>query len=203
MDPILLTVAFKGTAALLVIVCGFLVARYGFYLYRDGAGSGRDKAAFEAGPIKMKAQSVGSVVMGTAFLWAWAGVVISPNLDKKGEDWNISFTTPDMDLKALAVTTSLSVPEDEIKREPEKLKKLFEVALAQPKTNAKSIKLDGKLAVYDTGTIRTYKSESGSYIITTNVKSEDKAATVAFEPVVQGARVTFVPTSVGLPTVNE
>lgn len=203
MDPILLTVAFKGTAALLVILCGFLVARYGFHLYRDGAGSGRDRAAFEAGPIKMKAQSVGSVVMGTAFLWAWAGVVISPNLDKKGEDWNISLTTPDMNLRALSVTASLSVPEDEIMSEPEKLKKLFEVALAQPKTKDKSIKLNGKLAVYDTRSIRAFKSESGSYIVTTNVKSEDKAATVAFEPMVQGTRVTFVPTGVGLPTVNE
>jgi hypothetical protein len=39
MDPVTLTVAFKGIGALLAIVFGFLIARYGFHLYKDGAGS--------------------------------------------------------------------------------------------------------------------------------------------------------------------
>lgn len=205
MDPILLTVAFKGIAALLVIVFGFLVARYGFHLYKDGAGSGRDSAAFEAGPIKMKAQSVGSVVMGTAFLWAWAGVAVSPNLDKTGEDWKISFTTPDMSLRTLAVTASLPKPNDSIKSEPEELKRLFGVALSDPKTSNKAgfLRLDGKPAIYDLRSIRAFKSETGQYIVTTNVKTEDKTATVAFEPIIHTDRITFVPYGVGLPIANE
>lgn len=205
MDPILLTVAFRGIAALMVIVFGFLIARYGFHLYIDGAGSGRDSAAFEAGPIKMKAQSVGSVVMGTAFLWAWAGVAVSPNLDKVGENWKISFTTPNMNLRTLAVTALLSKPNEAIKSQPEELKKLFEIALSDPKTSnqKKIIRLDGKPAVYDLQSIRAFKSETGEYIVTTNVKTEDKTATVAFAPMVQTDRVTFVPTGVGLPIANE
>lgn len=82
MDPITLTVVFKGLGMLLVITGGIWIARYGFHLYKDGAGHGRDQAAFEFGELKIKAHSVGSVVMSTAFLWAFAGV-----LPKYGEKW--------------------------------------------------------------------------------------------------------------------
>ena len=54
MDPITLTIAFKGIGMLAAIGGGIWVARYGFHLYKDGTGSNRDRAAFEIGPVKMK-----------------------------------------------------------------------------------------------------------------------------------------------------
>lgn len=205
MDPILLTIAFKGVAALLAIICGFLVARYGFHLYKDGAGAGRDAAAFQVGPIKMKAQSVGSVVMGTAFLWAWAGVVISPNLDKKGDDWKISSSAPNFDVRNLVVSAQLTKPNEALKSEPERLKKLFEIALVDSKAARpqKSVRLDGKPATYDLQSIQTLKTETGQYLVTTEVKTTEKTATVAFQPMIQSDRIVFIPAGIGFLMPNE
>lgn len=206
MDPIILTVTFKGIGMLLAIIGGILIARYGFHLYKDGAGSGRDRAAFEVGPVKIKAHSVGSVVMATAFIWAWAGVVLSPNLDKKGEEWRVySFKTPEMSLKSLAVSAALIKPDEAIKSKPEELKKLLGFALANSETlrAGKVVELNGKPAVYDLQSIRALKSESGLYLVTMDIKTENKTATLAFEPKVQGNRVVFVPTGVGAARTNE
>lgn len=206
MDPVMLIVVFKGIGMLTAIVGGILVARYGFHLYKDGAGSGRDRAAFEAGPLKIKAHSVGSVVMASAFMWAWAGVALSPNLDKKGEEVKVySFKTPETSIKSLAVTASLVNPNEAIKSNPEELKKLFGFALANMETSkaGKVIELNGKPAVYDLNSIRTLKSETGQYLVTTDIKTADHKATLAFEPKVQNDRVVFVPTGVGAAKANE
>lgn len=206
MDPILLTVAFKGIGMLVAIGGGIQIARYGFRLYKDGAGSGRDRAAFEVGPVKMKAYSVGSVVMASAFIWVWAGVALSPNLDKKGDEWRVySFKTPEMSLDGLAVAAPLPKPNAAIKSNPDELKKIFGFALT--KTDAmkagKVIQLNGKPAAYDLQSIRAFKSESGEYLVTTDIKTEDKAAALAFEPKVQNDRVIFVPIGFGKPFAYE
>jgi len=206
MDPIMLTVAFKGIGMLVAILGGILVAHYGFHLYKDGAGTGRDRAAFEVGPLKIKAHSVGSVVMASAFIWAWAGVALSPNLDKKGEEWRVySFRVPGMSLESFAVAASLPKANEAIKGNPEELKKLFGVALANldiSKTG-KVVELNGKPAAYNLQSIRALKSETGHYLVTTEIKTDDKTATLAFEPKIQKDRVVFVPTSFGVATTNE
>ncbi len=201
MDPVILTVVFKGIATLLVIIFGFLIARYGFHLYKDGVGSSRDRAAFEVGSVKIKAQSVGSVIMGTAFLWAWAGVAISPNLEKKGEDWKVSFSAPDVSFKSLTVATSLPSADEKIRTDPEELKKLFVVALRSREfSKAERIKLNGKLATFDPESIRSLKSETGQYLVTTDIKTEERTATLAFEPKFQNKQVIFVPAGIGVST---
>lgn len=206
MDPIVLTVTFKGIGMLAAIGGGILVARYGFHLYRDGAGSGRDRAAFEVGPLKMKAYSVGSVVMASAFIWAWAGVALSPNLDKKGDEWRVySFRTTEMSLEGLAVAASLPKADETIKSNPDELKKVFGFALANAETlkTGKAVVLNGKPAAYDLGSIRALKAETGGYLVTADIKTEDKTAALAFEPKILKDRVIFVPTGFGKAVAHE
>jgi hypothetical protein len=94
MDPVVVAVFFKGTGTLLAMVFGFLIARYGYLLFRDGAGHGRDRVAIELGSLRLRAHSVGAIVMSTAFLWAWAGVSLSPSIQKVGDDWTVTFPAP-------------------------------------------------------------------------------------------------------------
>ncbi len=205
MDAVTLAVAFKGVAALFAIVFGFLIARYGFHLYKDGAGSGRDRAAFEAGPIKIKAQSAGSVIMGTAFLWAWAGVAISPNLEKRGDDWKVTFATPELDIKSLTVSASLSSTDEKIKHDPEELKKLLGAALRNRESSkgGRTVKLNGKLATFDPKSIRSLRSETGQYFVTTDIKTDERTTTLAFEPKFRDSQVIFIPAGIGVSTGNE
>jgi len=162
-------------------------------------------AALEVGLVKIKAQSVGSVIMSTAFLWAWAGVAISPNLDKKGGDWKVSFSTPDLSLKSLSVATSLPSTDEKVKSDPEELRKLFAVALRNQESSKAEglVQLNGKRATIDAQSIASLKSETGQYLVTTEIKTKDRTATLAFEPKFQSDRVIFVPTGVGLSASNE
>jgi hypothetical protein len=206
MDPVILTVLFKGIGMLLAIGGGILIARYGFHLYRDGAGSGRDRAVFEVGPVKIKAYSVGSIVMASAFLWAWAGVVLSPNLDKKGGEIRVySFTTPEMSLSSLAVEVSTPKTAQAIQNNPEELKKLFETALVNTETSKahKYLELNGKRATYELKSISALRAETGQYLVTTDIKAGEKTATLTFEPKVEEGRVVFIPTGVGKSNMND
>ncbi len=178
---------------------GFLIARYGFHLYKDGAGSGRDNAAFEAGPIKIKAQSVGSIIMGTAFLWAWAGVAISPRIDKTGDDWKVADTQSDLGLKDLTVSVPLPNNNEKIRNDPEELKKLLSSALRRRESSPgiMVISVNNKPASFDPNSIRSLKSEAGYYLIITDFRTDKGKTTLAFEPKFQGDEVVFVPSGIG------
>ena len=199
MDPITLTVAFKGLGMLLVIAGGIWIARYGYHLYKDGAGNGRDQAAFELGKLKMKAHSVGSVVMSTAFLWAFAGVLLSPNMEKKGDDIRIySMSTPAGELEALALTTK-SVAPLSLKLDSEKLKALLGEAAADTRRKGAPplARLDGKPASIDMANIKAVPSSSGNLQLWTQITAGDKSASLKYEAMVNKGTVTFVPAGSG------
>jgi hypothetical protein len=194
----ILIITFKGVGMLLAILGGLIIARYGFRLYRDGAGSGRDQAGFEIGPIKVKAQSVGSVVMATAFLWAWAGVVLSPNLEREGETVRIySFVTPAGDLKTQSVTTKIPAQSSALKNNPEELKKLLQKAVSNSKETKAGVfaELNGKPASIDASLIDASKDASGDYLLSTKIKSGAESVTVVFEPKIGDSKIVFTPSS--------
>lgn len=191
-------ITFKGIGMLLAILGGLIIARYGFRLYRDGAGSGRDQAGFEVGPVKVKAQSVGSVVMATAFLWVWAGVVLSPNLERKGDEIRIySIVTPAGDMKTQAVTAKIPVQSSALKNNPEELKKLLQKAVSNSRETKTGIftELNGKPALIDASLIDVSKNPSGDYLLSTKIKSGIESATVVFEPKIGDAQIVFTPSS--------
>ena len=199
MDPITLTVAFKGLGMLMVIAGGIWIARYGYHLYRDGAGHGRDQAAFEFGKLKIKAHSVGSVVMSTAFLWAFAGVLLSPNMERKGNDIRIySMSTPTGELEALALTTKSAVPPS-LKSDPEKLKALLgEAASDTTRKGAPPLaRLDGKPASIDMASIKAIPSNNGDLQLWTQITTGDKTASLRYQAVLSKDTVTFVPAGSG------
>jgi hypothetical protein len=198
MDPILLTVVFKGAAMLLAIGGGMLIARYGFHLYKDGAGAGRDRIAFEVGPVKIQAYSVGSAAMATAFLWAWAGVSLSPNLDKKGDEWRIySLSTPQLNFEGRALTATSPKPDSAVQNDPETLKSVFKDALTkgQKLEVGNFAVLNGKPAEFDLQSIQTMKARSG-YLVSADVTTPDVAAAVSFEPIIAKGKLVFVPVGV-------
>lgn len=201
MDPITLVVVFKGFGMLLVITGGIWIARYGYHLYQDGAGHGRDQAAFEFGKLKIKAHSVGSIVMSTAFLWAFAGVLLSPNLEKNGDAIRIySMNTPAGEVEALALTTK-SAPPSAGNSDDEKWKALLGVAIAETKKKRGSsplASLNGKEASIDIEGLKVTvtKRGTGTVLLATQVTADGKTATLAYEPMLNKGSVTFVPNAV-------
>lgn len=201
MDSITLTVVFKGLGMLLVIAGGIWIARYGFHLYKDGAGYGRDQAAFELGKLKIKAHSVGSVVMSTAFLWAFAGVLLSPNMEKNGDTIRVySLRTPAGELEALALTTR-SVDLPSIKSDPEKLKALLGEAVVDTRRKEGSssplARLDGKPASIDISSIKAIPSGTGDFLLWTQVTAEGETVALKYEATLDKGSVTFIPVALG------
>lgn len=191
MDPISLTILTKAIGMLLLICFGGLALYYGFRLYADGKGSGKDSYALEAGPVKLKATSVGSVVMATACIWGLAGVWISPNLDKTGENFKVySFDTPAGELTSrliVANATGLDLSD------PERLKGLFQEAFAKSEASHPGdvVTLAGVPAAIQS--VEASLDTSGSYELSADVQAGQNEASLRFEPQVQGRKVIFVP----------
>ena len=200
MDPIILTVVFKGLGMILVIGGGIWIARYGYYLYKDGAGYGRDQVAFQIGEkLRINAHSVGSVVMSTAFLWAFAGVMLSPNMEKKGEEIRIySQNTSEGELEALALTVKDARFESKLtKLEPEKLKLLLGKAVnnsLQKNSSVPLVRLDGKPGLINTSEIKVTTSEAGELFLSTPVTVAGKTAKLKYlAALAKDGSITFVP----------
>lgn len=196
MDPVTLTVIFKGVGMLLIILTGGLAVYYGFRLYRDGAGSGKDRYAIEVGPVKATAHSVGSVIMTTGFLWAWAAVAISPNLDKKGDNIRVySFDTPAGDLTSPELVALVSKRNPPSLEDPEELKGLLRhaVATAETKQGGRVISLAGMPASIDFGTLEAAKDPSGNVKLTAAVKAGAQTGEISFEAHTADGKLIFVP----------
>lgn len=204
MDPVTITVIFKGFGMVLIILVGGLAVHYGFRLYRDGAGSGKDHYAIEVGPIKATANSVGSVVMATGFLWAWAAVAISPNLDKKGDEVRVySFETPAGELTSrelVAQIPKFSISHDVKDDNPpsltlDEIKRLLQNAVkAEEAKKGKSVvSLAGMPATIDFGTLAATKDNKGEVHLTADVKSATKTEEISFQARVNEKKLIFVP----------
>jgi hypothetical protein len=99
-------VVVKGTGMLLLIAGGLFALAWGYRLFRDGAGHGPESLALEVGDLRFSARSVGSVVMATAAFWAWAGVYISPNLEREKDTLRIySFETSGVKIETPELAT--------------------------------------------------------------------------------------------------
>ncbi|MFC5571587.1 hypothetical protein ACFPN1_16145 [Lysobacter yangpyeongensis] len=196
MDPVALTVIFKGVAMLGIILVGGLAVNYGFRLYRDGAGSGKDHYAVEIGPVKATAHSVGSVVMATGFLWAWAAVAISPNLDKRGDNIRVySFDTPAGAITSPELVARVSKHNPPSLQNPEELKGLLRNAwaAAETKQGGSIVSLAGMPASIDFGTLEAAKDPSGNVQLTAAVKAGAQTGEISFEAHASDGKLIFVP----------
>lgn len=198
MEPETLTIIFKGIGMVLALFGGIAIGYYGFRLYKDGAGTGRGSAAFEVGPVKVKAHSVGSVVMATAFLWAWAGVALSPNLEKENDRIHVySFHAPVYKVEAESVVTTASASDWMIEKDPQKMMRVFREALRKRSPSKQyKLKLNDQPAHYDLNSIKVEQTNYGNYFVTAKVKNESSWASLSFEPTNISGQLAFVPTGV-------
>lgn len=195
MDPIALTVMFKGIGMILAIGGGIWIARFGFQLYKDGAGLGRDKAAIEFGKIRITANSVGSVVMCTAFLWAYLGVLLSPKYEKKGDVIRVySMATPAGEVEAPAIQTQSPASVAAI-LDLEQLTKLFNKKLAESNQGGllPFVTLAGKQATVHPGKDQPFQSDKGDFVFSTDVVAEGKKAELRYTAKSDKGMVVFIP----------
>lgn len=206
MNPISLVIIFKGIGMLTVIIGGIGIARYGFHLYKDGAGMGKDQAAFELGKIKVKASSAGSIIMSTAFLWAFAGVLLSPNLEKKGEEikiYSMESHVGEIEAAELTVYTKSSSP---LNLDGESLRKMFKAAMESmsKKTGTPAVKINGQAAHTAAYQIKPDISSDGKKLFSTRaVTNENTEATIDYEAEIYNKKVTFTPTRSLPETIKE
>jgi hypothetical protein len=122
MKPEILIIIFKGVGMVMAFIGGIIIANYGYRLFKNGAGHKRDLIVFEYQSFKLTAHSVGSIVMASAFLWAWAGVLLSPNLERKNDSIRIfSFQTPEITVETGALSSDINVSNLNIEKKPNKL----------------------------------------------------------------------------------
>src|SRR5262249_32476908 len=153
--------------------------------FKNGAGQGREAIAFQAGHVRVKANSVGSVVMGTAFMWAVVAGWLSPNMDKKGDTIKVySLQTPEGQLETPVLSVKGRLLADQKNMTPEELKAKFYTAIEDDLLKVPgAVRLDGKAAVFDKASIREM-GDKDRLMLYAEVKSGTKTAGVNYEPVV-------------------
>ena len=196
MNEIALTVLFKGIGMLSAIIGGIFIARWGYHLYKDGVGSNDDHAAFEVGPIKITTKSVGSVVMSTAFLWAYAGVLLSPNLDKDGDNYKV-YSSQVSDVNFNKVELMAELPNQEVRDNTQELKAIFANTLLNAENTTTLITIDGEAAKITPNSIKLLTSDTGEVYFTTKATTNNKSATLAYEPKFNKDTVIFTPAGIG------
>ncbi|QCP54712.1 hypothetical protein FAZ95_38290 [Trinickia violacea] len=196
MDPVLITVGLKGAGMLLAIAGGITVARYGFHLYKDGVGAGPGDIAVELGKLKVKARSAGAIVMSTAFVWAWIGSTLSPNLDSHGDEIRVySLATPEGNVNMQVLAAKIS--QKDAAADPVVLKGLLARAIVDAKKRQPTgiVQLNGHPASVDLSSIDVTQNPSGNYVLATKVQSLKDTAVVLLEPRVETGKIIFYPTS--------
>lgn len=198
MKPETLTIIIKGVGMALAFIGGIAIARYGFRLYKDGAGMKRDLAVFEFRSFKLKAHSVGSIVMATAFLWAWAGVALSPNLEKENGRIHVySFQSPQYKVEAEPVVSTVYASNRLVESDPQQAKRIFRDAINRESFGQKRLlRLNNQPARFDLSSIGVKQTEHGGYLVTAKVKSGSAWASLAFEPTNLCGQLAFVPKGV-------
>jgi len=202
-----LVLAIKGGGMLLLIVGGFLQIFYGHRLYRSSSDLDPEKATIRLGKFSATTNSVGAFVMSTAVLWAWAAVVISPNLKKDGEKIEVtSISTPNIrfDSPALPAPTALSAAKGDL-RDASAMKSLFAESVklaAKDKKYPGLITLNRDLAQIDLGTLQTLTTETGAVLVTARVMTRSASARVAYAPQIKDDQVQFVPAGVAVQSAS-
>lgn len=194
MDPVLVTVGLKGAGMLLAIAGGIFVARCGFHLYKNGVGAGPGDIAVEIGKLKVKARSAGAIVMSTAFVWAWIGSTLSPNLDSHGNEIRVySFATPEGSLNMQVLAAK--APREDVAGDPLLLKGLFARAIADAKKSRATgiVQINGMPASVDLSSVDVTQNPAGKLTLATRVQSPKETAVVLLEPKVEAGKVLFYP----------
>ena len=192
---------------LLFIIGGIMQIKYGYKLYKDGTGSQKEKAILEFWKVKIRVNSAGALLMGTAALWAWAAVSISPNLEKAGDDWKIySLSTNNIEVTSPMFKSEVigGTPENVIKSS-DKLKELLAGAIKEARSadgKVKNISLNGKSAFINLKSLKTFETETGEFLVTAEVGSEARGARLSFRPEVKENSIVFVPYGMHLQSGN-
>jgi hypothetical protein len=195
MAPETLTILVKGCGMILAMFGGIYVARYGFLLYKSGAGAGRDSVAFEISSIRIKAHSVGSAAICTAFLWVWAGVALSPNLEKEKDSVHVySFSVSGNEVEAESILAPVQVSYQARPENPEDLVKNFRTAITSKTSIGNyALKINGEPAKYDPNSIGIESAHSGEYMLTAKAETASSSVNLSFKPVMSGKQLTFIP----------
>jgi hypothetical protein len=195
MESETLVIIVRGIGMILLMVGGIASLLCGFHVYKRGTGAERDLAAFELGPMKLKANSVGSVVMATAVIWGWLGVSICPSIEKSGDHVHVySFETPSKEVRVPSFETRAFVSGSSAYNDPNRLQDLFRVAVAeQPGCQSNLLTLDGKHARIDPNSITAVRDHSGHYLLSANVGYGSSWVRLTFEPSVVSGKAAFMP----------
>lgn len=203
MTEAMLTLVIKGGGMVLLIIGGFVQIFYGHKLYRSTSELGPERATIRLGNFNATTNSVGAFVMSTAALWAWAAVVISPNLKKDGEKIEVvSISTPNVRFEspALPAPPPFNAAKNDLK-DPSVVKSLFaeSVKLAEKDQRFPGlVELNRNPARIDLGTLQTLTTEAGSVLVTARVVTDTDSARVAYAPQIRDDQVEFVPAGVAV-----
>ena len=194
MDPITTTIVFKGLGMFVALIGGIVVARYGYSLFKDGAGHGREQIGFKMGKVEAKAQSVGSVCMASAFMWGVIAVQLAPSFAKDGNAVKVySMTTPVGDLQASAIATLTKIDAADLKSsDPAAIKALERALQAGLQDKPTGVRLNGRPASVDALGIRAVSTPNGIKFMTT-VKSTESQVDLVYKPVAEQGKLLFVP----------
>ncbi len=200
MDPIVLTIAIKGTIAGVLGIGAIVQTVCGFLLYRDGA-SGPEKSSLKYGKFHVSTSSGGAFIIGTAVVWAGLAVTALPSLTKNKDDWKVaSFSVQGNEVTANTLATAL--PGTAPVTDPQALKGLFNKAAgdsgATGKLKGKTYiaTINGKPAQMDLSSLSVGPSEFGGLLLTSRAQAGNESALLTFRPQHQDGLLVFYPVGV-------
>ena len=201
LDPILLTLIINGCGMFLCIFAGILQARYGYKLYRDGAGQNPEMSHLDFRIFKIRTNSTGAVVMGLASVWVLAVIHLNPSIEKKGEDWRVfSMNIPNYTIEAKSVVVQAHYVKNYETLNEEALTSLFREAI-QTSYGSKYdlppeyILINSSPVEYDVGTL-TASGTIGEVSTLISIETQDDDLRVDFVPRMDGDILVFEPTGI-------
>jgi|WetSurMetagenome_2_1015567.scaffolds.fasta_scaffold176935_2 hypothetical protein len=198
MDEISLTIIVKGVGMVLLIFGGFAQIFVGFKLYKDGTGSIPEKSSMQFGKFRLNTNSVGSLIMGTAAIWAGFAVQMNPSikLDHDKKEVFSFLDSPDaLQLPVLKASPS-NAPSEQGDLKPDQLKGYFSAAVeaaSSVKGGGNNLTINGKPAYFDLNNLTALTSDRGEYYVSSEIRSESAAARITYVPKFHDGKLLFMP----------
>jgi len=197
MSEIGFVILIRGMLTFLLVYGALRIARYGFWLYRNGHGNKRDQLVFEWHELKVTARTAGAVLMSTSFMWAGLAVYAAPKSYERSADGAIKLTDAGYELKTAPITICSNTPFTSLKSDLKALEGTFRKAIEEYNSSELGfLVFDGKSANYESDSVSIKPAGDNKYLLEADVRREGTLlGKVQFTAEGKGHRITFRPSS--------
>lgn len=170
MSDVTFVITIRGLFVLFLAIGAIVALILGYRLYKHGAGLGRDNVVFKYKGCEIKAGTVGSVLMITAWIWVGVGAWVCPTLNMSDGTTIVSHNVP-LDVAPIVTYPTASVAS--VMSDPEMLRLHVRESIEAYTSNPNNVvALCGEPARYDPNSVEIRWSSDGWHRAEACLKSE-------------------------------